>query len=406
MGNTNQRPTTTTIQPSPSRSPPRKRAKSNLNGSISLRSFASLASSRFSTKSSFSRKRKHTLNSDTPSTSGSILSIERHWQACGDFEPEFPYTDRTSESDYVLLNVLGHGRFATVYRAIRRRNSSTNSEPKQLAIKIQDKTKILKAGAEDQIKNEVHIQRLLGKNKFVAEFFGSWQTSNELFTTMAYVDGIGDLWTLFNEYGEFSEQVTCLYSVEIALGLEYLHNQNIVHRDLKMENLSLDSSLHIKFIDYGFAKQLEPGKRTMTICGTLQFLAPEISKEQPYGFEVDWFSLGILLFVMRTGKYPFPNNLAVTHRDLKFECQPFPETLSEELKSVLEKLLQLNPNERLCSAAELFRQPFYENVNIEGIQNQDVVPYEIIKNEHKTTDRLVVKMSEAFDEHYNNFDLY
>jgi hypothetical protein len=58
----------------------------------------------------------------------------------------------------------------------------------------------------------------------VAEFFDSWQTSNELFTTMAYVDGIGDLWSLFNEYGHFSEQVTCLYSVEIALGLRRFKN--------------------------------------------------------------------------------------------------------------------------------------------------------------------------------------
>jgi hypothetical protein len=84
------------------------------------------------------------------------LSIERHWVTCSDsFEPEFPWTEHVCESDFVIRNVLGNGRFATVYRAIKR---NSNSEPRQLAIKIQDKAKILQAGAEEQIKNEVNIQ--------------------------------------------------------------------------------------------------------------------------------------------------------------------------------------------------------------------------------------------------------
>lgn len=191
-----------------------------------------------------------------------IISIEKHWPSyTNSFEPEFPWTSCVSECDFVILNLLGQGRFGKVFRALQRSNK------KQVAIKIQDKPGILKAGAEEQIKNEIQVQRLLGKNSFVAEFFKSWQTSTELFASMEYIDGFGDLFTLFTEYGHFSEQMTCLYSVEIALALEFLHNKNIIFRDLKMENISLDSSLHIKLVDFGFAKYLEQGAKTNSTFG-------------------------------------------------------------------------------------------------------------------------------------------
>lgn len=140
----------------------------------------------------------------------------------------------------------------------------------------------------------------------------------------------------------------------------------------------------------------------LAICGTLQFMAPELALEKPYGFAVDWWSFGVTLFVMRNGQYPFPNNYATTHKELVFDQQQdFPDTMSYEFQDLIRKLLQIDPNKRLSSASELLKQPFYENVNIEGIINKDVSPFEILKTECKSVDRL-----KGFDEHYKNFDFY
>ncbi|KAI6239040.1 AGC protein kinase [Aphelenchoides fujianensis] len=396
MGNTNQPPSassepTTSATPdddfvSP---PPRKRAR-RIRKSFSLRSLASYASGRFSSRSRQSkeeddeakgRKRKHTdiqsISSSPSTTSASLLSIEKYWPALVEtaFEPQFGWRADICESDFIILNCVGSGRFGNVFRAMPR-----NSPQTQVAVKIQDKVRIVKAGAEDQIKNEVYVQKLLGKHRFVAELFDCWQTSRDLFSVMEYVDGYGDLFTLWSNYGEFSEELIRLYAAEIAFALEYLHQRQVIHRDIKMENISVDASLHCKLVDFGYAKELQLQQQARTICGTLQYLAPEVARGQAYGFAVDWWSFGVLLFIMRTGQYPFPNGNAITHEELTFEAHTYPESCTQEFQLLINRLLVLDPTQRLSTTADL---PFFENVNIEGIYNKDVPPWEILKSEAK-----------------------
>lgn len=168
---------------------------------------------------------------------------------------------------------------------------------------------------------------------------------------MEYVDGYGDLFTLWSDYGQFSEELVRLYGVEIALGLgksffknniitflDFLHQNNVIHRDLKMENIALDIKMHIKFVDFGFAKKLNPSEKTHTICGTLQYMAPEIAKGLPYGEPVDWWSYGVTLYVMRTGYYPFPNSAAESHEELVYEQRRFTECCSLEFVEIVQKV--------------------------------------------------------------------
>jgi serine/threonine protein kinase len=117
-----------------------------------------------------------------------------------------------------------------------------------------------------------------------------------------YIAG-GELFSRLRREGRFATDVGLFYSTEILLALQYLHKQNIVYRDLKPENLLIDNEGHIKLADFGFAKILENDK-TFTLCGTPEYLAPEIvkgSKKTGYGKSVDWWALGILLFEMLAG---------------------------------------------------------------------------------------------------------
>ncbi|KAI6215501.1 Protein kinase domain-containing protein [Aphelenchoides besseyi] len=390
MGNSNQKHMTSDSSSMMTRDddsllpPPRKKSQ---------RSIASFASSRFSGRSQSpievkreidfhenARKRKYTDGQSSSSSSSGVIAIEKYWPALIEtvFEPNFPWRSDICESDFIVLNSIGNGRFGTVFRAIPRTSSQI-----QVAVKIQDKVRILKAGAEDQIKNESAVQKLLGKNQFVAELYDCWQTSRELFTLMEYVDGYSDLYTLWSEYGKFSEELVCLYGAEIAFGIEYLHSQRVVHRDLKMENIALDVNLHIKLVDLGFAKHMEPRSRTKTICGTLQYMAPEIAHGKEYDYRVDWWSYAVILYVMRSGTYPFPNAYVTTHEELNFDSQTYPETFTQEFKDLMEKLLVIDPEQRISNTRDLFAQSFYDNVNIEGIFNRDVPPWEYLKSECK-----------------------
>jgi serine/threonine protein kinase len=117
----------------------------------------------------------------------------------------------------------------------------------------------------------------------------------------------------------------------------FLHDRQIVYRDLKMENLALDMEMHIKLVDFGFAKYLN-GNRTNTICGTLQYMAPEIAWGGFYGFAVDWFSYGTILYILFTGKYPFPNGHAELHTQLVFHCYKAPDEASPSFKDFLERV--------------------------------------------------------------------
>ena len=187
---------------------------------------------------------------------------------------------------------------------------------------------------------------------FVVKLFDHWEDEDKVFLLMEYLPG-GDLFVLLNKMGRMSEEQAKFYIAQIVLALEHLHNLDIIYRDLKPENILLDSSGYIKIIDFGFAKQTEPGRRCVTLCGTPEYLAPEVFLGRGYTSAVDYWALGILTWELVAGTAPWSTRRRdkwrqiVVYEAILAGLPAFPEHFSEELNKFLTALLQKKPEERL-----------------------------------------------------------
>jgi RAC serine/threonine-protein kinase len=176
----------------------------------------------------------------------------------------------------------------------------------------------------------------------------------------------------------FSEDRTRFYGAEITLALGYLHQNNIVYRDLKLENLLLDREGHIKIADFGLCKEdIAYGDRTSTFCGTPEYLAPEVLEENDYGRAVDWWGLGVVLYEMLCGRLPFYSREHERLFELILSGRPrLPTQSSEESRSLLTGLLIKNPAERLggseSDAREIMQHPFFASIDWERIYRKEV----------------------------------
>lgn len=176
----------------------------------------------------------------------------------------------------------------------------------------------------------------------------------------------------------FSESTAVFYAAELVLALEHLHSLGIVYRDLKPENCLLDREGHVVLTDFGLSKVAVDGK-TNTICGTAEYMAPEILMGLEYDITVDWWSLGILLFDMITGSPPFSsNNRKKTIDSILSKKIIFPYYLTADAKDLLSKLLRKNPNARLGAkpkkADAIRRHRFFRNINWKDLLDRKVIP--------------------------------
>ena len=143
----------------------------------------------------------------------------------------------------------------------------------------------------DHILTEAHLLSEEIRFPFIVELYKKFMDENKLYLLLEYIPG-GELFTHHRKAGKFPNDVSKFYSAEVLLTFEYLHSKDIVYRDLKPENLLLDVEGHIKLIDFGFAKKV-PDNKTHTLCGTPEYLAPEVIRSQGHGKSVDWWALGM-----------------------------------------------------------------------------------------------------------------
>eukprot|EP00914_Ancora_sagittata_P012479 GHVO01024002.1.p1 GENE.GHVO01024002.1~~GHVO01024002.1.p1 ORF type:complete len:482 (-),score=75.56 GHVO01024002.1:376-1821(-) len=274
--------------------------------------------------------------------------------------------------DFDFLKVLGKGTFGKV---ILCREKSTSV---LYAIKILKKSVII---AKDEVAHTLTESRVLQKTKhpFLTHLKYSFQTPDRLCFVMEYVNG-GELFYHLSKDRVFSEDRTRFYGAEIISALAYLHENDIVYRDLKLENLLLDKDGHVKIADFGLCKEeMFYGAMTKTFCGTPEYLAPEVLEDHDYGRAVDWWGTGVVMYEMMCGRLPFYNrDPEVLFELILVSDIRFPKTLSEDAKRLLAGLLDKNPKKRLgggeLDAKEIMSHSFFMKIDWQLLIDRKVSP--------------------------------
>eukprot|EP00164_Ancoracysta_twista_P002827 GFYU01003762.1.p1 GENE.GFYU01003762.1~~GFYU01003762.1.p1 ORF type:complete len:320 (-),score=79.82 GFYU01003762.1:602-1561(-) len=198
-------------------------------------------------------------------------------------------------TDFQVMDTLGTGTFGRV-RLVKHKQSSQFH-----ALKILKKKEVMRL---KQVEHTINEKRILERldHPFIVKLYGTFQDSKNIYMVLEYVIG-GELFSYLRRANRFTAEATKFYAAQIVLATEYMHSKGIVYRDLKPENLILDEDGHMKIADFGFAKVVED--RTWTLCGTPEYLAPEIIQSKGHGKAVDWWALGILIYEMLAGFPPF-----------------------------------------------------------------------------------------------------
>lgn len=179
---------------------------------------------------------------------------------------------------------------------------------------------------------------------FIASYAASFKDNCNLFIALEFVVG-GEMFKHLVKYNKFSENLTKFYCAQVVLAIEYLHNMDIIHRDLKPENTLIAQDGYIKLSDFGFAKHVK--SRTYTLCGTPEYLAPEIIQSKPYGKPVDWWAVGILTYEMSTGKPPFQSDQPIKiYEKILAGKYKVPNNLTDEIKDFMRCLIQADVTKR------------------------------------------------------------
>lgn len=254
----------------------------------------------------------------------------------------------TGKEAFEMGPILGTGSFGRVKCAkyLKSRGSTledTTQVPPRVAIKILKKASIIKLKHVDHILNEKAILLRL-EHPLTVRCFGTFQDTRYLYLVMEFVQG-GEFFTHLRKAKRFENDTAKFYASMIVDIFDYLHADNIIYRDLKPENMLLDKDGYVKLTDFGFAKVVE--LRTDTLCGTPEYIAPEVLLNKGHGKPVDWWTLGVLIYEMIVGYPPFLDDdpLGIYQKILggKFV---FPKFFDKDAKLLVRKLLQADLSKR------------------------------------------------------------
>ncbi|KAL9596462.1 MAG: hypothetical protein Q9219_005768 [cf. Caloplaca sp. 3 TL-2023] len=273
-----------------------------------------------------------------------------------------------------FLAVLGKGNFGKVMLA------ETKATKKLYAIKVLKKEFIIENDEVESTKSEKRVFLIANKERhpFLLNLHACFQTETRVYFVMEYISG-GDL-MLHIQRGQFGSKRAQFYAAEVCLALKYFHENGVIYRDLKLDNILLTLDGHIKIADYGLCKEdMWYGSTTSTFCGTPEFMAPEILLDKKYGRAVDWWAFGVLIYQMLLQQSPFRGEDEDEIYDAILADEPlYPIHMPRDSVSILQKLLMREPELRLGSgptdAQEIMSHAFFRNINWDEFREKKVPP--------------------------------
>ncbi|KAI0917560.1 Serine/threonine-protein kinase ark1 [Taiwanofungus camphoratus] len=254
-------------------------------------------------------------------------------------------------TDFDIGRPLGKGKFGRVYMV------RTKCEPHYiLALKCLYKSEIVQSRVEKQIRREIEIQQNL-RHPHVLRLYGYFHDEKRIFLMLEFA-GKGELYKQLTKHGHFSEKRSARYIDQMADALSYLHAKHVIHRDIKPENLLLGIHGELKIGDFGWSVHA-PGNRRTTLCGTLDYLPPEMVEGRDHSEKVDYWALGVLTYEFICGAPPFEDlsGYNATYKRIARVDLKIPSHVSPEARELITKLLQYDPEKRL-PLTEVRRHPW------------------------------------------------
>ncbi|XP_076747308.1 cGMP-dependent protein kinase 2 isoform X2 [Maylandia zebra] len=266
-----------------------------------------------------------------------------------------------------VIATLGVGGFGRVELV------KVKTEDVTFALKIIKKKHVVDNRQEEHIHSE---RRILAeaRSPFIVKLYRTFKDNKYVYMLLEACLG-GEVWSLLRDRGSFDESAAKFCMGCVTEAFEYLHRKGVLYRDLKPENLILDSEGYIKLVDFGFAKKIRCGQKTWTFCGTPEYVAPEIILNKGHNFSVDFWSLGILVFELLTGSPPFSGidqMMTYTFILRGIEKMDFPKKITKRPEDLIRKLCRRNPSERLGNLkngiTDIKKHRWFNGFNWEGLK--------------------------------------
>ncbi|XP_059180181.1 cGMP-dependent protein kinase 1-like isoform X1 [Centropristis striata] len=290
------------------------------------------------------------------------------------YEAENAFFSSLKLKDFNIIDTLGVGGFGRVELV-----QLKNEEAKTFAMKILKKRHIVDTRQQEHIRSEKHIMTE-AHSDFIVRLYRTFKDSKYLYMLLEACLG-GELWTILRDRGSFEDSTTRFYTACVVEAFAYLHAKGIIYRDLKPENLILDSRGYAKLVDFGFAKKIGCCKKTWTFCGTPEYVAPEIILNKGHDVSADYWSLGILMYELLTGSPPFsgPDPMKTYNIILRgIDMIEFPKKITKNAANLIKKLCRDNPSERLGNlkngVKDIQKHKWFEGFNWEGLKKGTLTP--------------------------------
>jgi len=324
--------------------------------------------------------------------------------------------------DFELVMTLGTGTFARVW-LVRLANPAEEDRDKGYALKVLRKVDVIKLKQVDHVNHERSVLADVAGHPFITTLITTFSDHESLYMLLDYCPG-GEVFSYLRKAKRFDENTSRFYAAEIVLILEFLHErEGVAYRDLKPENLLLDADGHIKLVDFGFAKRLG-NRETYTLCGTPEYLAPEVIQSKGHTTAVDWWALGILIYEFLTGYPPFwdqnPIEIykKIVSKEVRFPAEP---VISPEAQDLIRSFCVVDRSKRLGNisggAQRVKDHPFFRGVNWEDVyyrkEKGPIIPpirypgdaqcFDIYPDEKDGRERYNDEMAKKWDGHFKDF---